>query len=139
MSYCDTNPTATSLNYCGTGEALIHVGTLPTPREESGLLVMLTNLANGRIEVCELVGDDLETVTIDHPAGLAPSTFYEIKIVGVTDTTGIHPIPFYPYEFDGSEFIVSPYSTVQGVVVRFNKLFNGAAVHSHTEQFITLE
>lgn len=140
MSLCDPYPMAVPLNYCSTedyGPGVLRIGTLPVDREPGGLAVLLTNLATGRVQIAGLVGDDLEVVDIEQPQDLAPGTVYEIKVTAVTDTTGIHPIPFFPYMYEGGAYITA-YDTIQGVNVKFIKIFDGLDVHSHSEQYVAL-
>ena len=144
MSLCDPYPLAQPLNYCSSvstsaGEipGTLHIGTLSEDREDGGLAVLLTNLATGRTQISGLVGDDLALVSIDQPTDLAPGTVYEVKVVAVTDTTGISPIPFFPYLYQSGGYITA-YSTVDGVNIKFIKIFDGLDVHSHEEQYVTL-
>lgn len=140
MSLCDPLPTASPLNYCGAapyGPAVIHIGTLPDDLYSDGLVVILRNLATGRRMIVP-IRDTPYVVDINHPSDLSPHTFYEIKVCAKTDAEGIAPVPFFPYVYDGVDWIVA-YDTVDGVNVKFVKLFDwNGEVHSHEEQFITL-
>lgn len=141
MSLCEALPLASPLNYCGSkayGPGILHVGVLPVDREPNGLIVVLKNLATGRQQIVPLQGD-LDVVEIEQPADLAPGTFYELKVCAKTDTEGINPVAFFPYFFTGSDYVTG-YDTVNGVNVKFVKLFDGDGdVHSHEDQYITLE
>lgn len=140
MSLCDPYPLGLPLNYCtaqGYGPGILHIGTLSEDREEGQLAVLLKNLATGRTQIAGLVGDDLALVDIEQPTDLSPSTLYEIKVVAVNDTMGINPVPFFPYLYEGGAYITA-YSTVDGVNIKFIKIFDGLDVHSHEEQYVTL-
>lgn len=140
MSLCEPYPLAQPLNYCSTGDdgpGLLQIGTLPEDREDGGLAVLLKNLATGRTQISPLVGDDLALVTIEQPEDLSPSTVYEIKVIAITDTDGINPIPFFPYLYESNDYITA-YSIVDGVNVKFIKIWDALDVHSHEEQFVTL-
>lgn len=140
MSLCNPLPTANPLNYCGAkeyGPGTIHVGVLPADREADGLCVLLRNLATNRTQIVALQGD-LDVVEIQQPTDLSPSSFYELKVCAVTDIEGINPIAFFPYFYSGSDYVAG-YDTVDGVNVKFIKIFDGdGAVHSHADQYITL-
>ncbi len=139
MSNCYPYPSAVALNYCGSDgdPALLHIGILEEDREEGQYNIVMKDLGSGRITWHELVGDDMESVTIDHPSDLSPNTTYEVKLVAVNDTSGIAPVPFFPYLYEGGTFI-SAYSTVDGVNIKFQKMFDADGVHGHAEQFVTL-
>ncbi len=141
MSLCDPLPLAQPLNYCGSSPydqpGTLHIGILPADREADTLAVLLTNLATGRQQIAGLIGTDLEVVDIEQPTDIAPGTVYEIRVIAKTDTVGINPIPFFPYFYDGSSYIAG-YSTVDGVNIKFIKIFDGLDVHSHEEQYVTL-
>lgn len=140
MSLCDPYPLGLPLNYCaaeGYGPGILRIGTLAEDREEGQLAVILTNLATGRPQIAALVGDDLAVVDIEQPQDLSPNTVYEIKVVGINDTTGINPVPFFPYLYEGGTYITA-YSTIEGVNIKFIKIWDGMDVHSHSEQYVTL-
>lgn len=141
MSLCDPLPLAHPLNYCASAPydqpGTLHIGVLPADRAADTLAVLLTNLATGRQQITGLI-NGLDVVDIEQPTDLAPGTIYEIRVIAKTDTVGINPIPFFPYLFESGDYITA-YSTIDGVNVKFIKIFDGLAVHSHEEQYITLE
>ncbi|HNR54148.1 MAG TPA: fibronectin type III domain-containing protein [Flavobacteriales bacterium] len=139
MSNCYPYPSAIPLNYCGSAgdPAILHIGILEEDREADQYSVLMRDLGSGRITVHDLTGDDMAIVAIEHPADLSPGTTYEVKVVAVNDTSGIAPVPFFPYLYEGGTFI-SAYSTVDGVNIKFQKMFDADGVHGHAEQFVTL-
>ena len=142
---CDPYPLAQPLNYCasvstsaGEEPGTLHIGVLPADREADTLAVLLTNLATGRTQIAGLIGDDLDVVAIQQPTDLSPGTVYEVVVIALTDVMGINPIPFFPYLYESAGYITA-YSTVDGVNVKFIKIFDGLDVHSHAEQFICIQ
>lgn len=134
---CTTYPLANALNYCaaeGYAPGKLHLGTI-----EGELIpdVLLINLASGRIQRASVDPDQLPEVVIDQPDDLSPGHTYRVLVVGKSDVEGISPIEFFPFVFDGEDYVAAE-EAVAGVSVPFVKVFDGNDVHSHAEQWITL-
>lgn len=136
---CTTYPLANALNYCSTdgyGPGLLHIGTI---EGDTAPMVLLTNLASGRVQVAAAIADQLPEIVIEHPADLSPGHTYRVVVVAQSDVQGIRPLPFFPFVYDGEadDWDVAT-DAVQGVSVPFVKMFDGDAVHSHSEQWVSL-
>lgn len=140
---CTTYPPANALNYCASkdyGPGILNVGEL-FPYVSDTPMVLFTNLATDRKQVVGVDADLLPAVVIEQPDDLAPGTVYRVQVVGLNDVEGINPLTFYPYLFDQASGNYAPDTdnSTEGVTVQFVKLFAGDDVHSHTDQWMTLQ
>ena len=140
MNICETLPRAEDLSYCTSknyGPGLLYIGEVAATVSDPA--VTLTNRATGRVQILAPDTDLLPEVVVDMPDDLTPGQLYELRVVAPTAYLGISPIPFKPYVYDATAdaFVVDT-DDVQGVMIKFIKVFAGANVHQYEEQWITL-
>jgi hypothetical protein len=140
MNICETLPRAEDLSYCTAknyGPGLLHIGEVDAALTDPA--VTLTNRATGRAQILAVDVSALPQVVVTMPGDLSPGTLYELRVVAPTSFLGIKPAPFLPFQYDyvASTFIPAT-DPVQGVTVKFIKVFDGASVHQYEEQWISL-
>jgi hypothetical protein len=140
MNICETLPRAEDLSYCTSknyGPGLLYIGEVDAAISDPA--VTLTNRATGRIQILAPDAGELPEVVVPMPDDLTPGQLYELRVVASTALLGIDPIPFIPYVYDATAdaFVVDT-DQVEGVMVKFVKIFAGADVHQYEEQWITL-
>jgi hypothetical protein len=134
MSDCLTYPNANALNYCGDDLFIGVVADTVTITPD----VLFTDLATGRTERVSADFYSLPDILVTQPA-LTPDHFYSVQVVGPSDVQGIAPIEFTPYAYNpATDTHTATGDAIEGVKVRFIKVWSDGEVHQHEEQWITL-
>jgi hypothetical protein len=132
---CTSFPNANALNYCGGDLYIGAVADTVTITPD----VLFTDLSTGKVDRVGATAYNLPDILVTQPTDLTPGHYYSIQVVGPGDVEGISPIEFTPYTMDpATGDHTATGDAVEGVKVRFIKIWTEGDIHSHEEQWITL-
>ena len=113
MTLCDNTPKGRDLLICRAPDARLWIGS----SDETGLLVLFTDLATGRRTIVSATEDNDEWYC--EPPELVIGHTYRVELVN----SSITPVDFTPYAFDGSVFAPAT-SDVSAVNVDFVRVWD---------------